>query len=173
MLTLSSFSTELARVLATVDEEDFEWIVEIARERRKVYFIGNGGSAAIASHMAIDWMNKGGFNTRALNDPAALTCLANDYGYEQVFKRQLQDITEEDLLVAISSSGRSSSILTAAEFAWENRGSGLLRFSGFNVKNPLNRYMGGVGVHIPSDNYAIVENAHMAILHAMLEELKR
>jgi D-sedoheptulose 7-phosphate isomerase len=172
MLTLSSFSTELARVLATVDEADFEWAVEIARERRSVYFIGNGGSAAIASHMAIDWMNKGGFSTRALNDPAALTCLANDYGYEDVFRRQLRDISGKDLLVAISSSGKSPSILTAAKYAWEERGSGLLTLSGFNVTNPLNSYKGGVGMHIPSDNYAIVENAHMAILHAMLEALK-
>ena len=181
MLTLSSFSTELARVLATVDEHDFNAAVVLADSIRNarigdgigsVYFIGNGGSAAIASHMAIDWMNKGGFNTRALNDPAALTCLANDYGYEEVFKRQLQDISGRDLLVAISSSGKSSSILTAAKYAWEVRGSGLLRLSGFNVKNPLNRYKGGVSMHIPSDNYAIVENAHMAILHAMLEALK-
>ena len=59
-----------------------------------VYFIGNGGSAAIASHMAIDWMNKAGFDTRDLNNPAALTCLANDYGYKEVFARQLTNMSK-------------------------------------------------------------------------------
>ena len=146
MLTLSSFSTELARVLATVDQYDFNVAVELADSIRNarigdgigsVYFIGNGGSAAIASHMAIDWMNKSGFNTRALNDPAALTCLANDYGYEEVFKRQLQDISGRDLLVAISSSGKSPSILTAAKYAWEETRFWFIETFGIQRQKPI------------------------------------
>ncbi len=176
MHTLGEFYTELARVLATISEEQFRKAVQVAARVRDiggcVYFIGNGGSAAIASHMAIDWMNKGGFNARALNDPAALTCLANDYGYEEVFWRQLQFMKNRDLLVAISSSGVSKNIHRAID----RSGTGSIReifLSGFSINNYLQQCMpNGVSFHIPSSNYAIVENAHMAILHAMLEALK-
>ena len=164
------FFAELGRVLATVDEGDFNEAVWLARKSAgTVYFIGNGGSAAIASHMAIDWMNKGGFKTRDLNNPAALTCLANDYGYQNVFVRQLGSIGAEDLLIAISSSGSSPNIIRAARGA-RKKGARIIVFTGFAEDNGLRQY--GLEFHIPSDNYAIIENAHMAILHAMLEVLR-
>ncbi len=174
MLTLGEFSTELARVLATVGQDNFEYAVEFADKVRDndgcVCFVGNGGSAAIASHMAIDWMNKGWFYTREFNNPAALTCLANDYGYRQAFSRQL-GLCPEDMLVAISSSGSSDNIIEAVKAA-EIQDAYVMALSGFSPDNKLQQSSADVKFHIPSDNYAIVENAHMAILHAMLEALK-
>src|SRR6185295_10601368 len=80
------------------------------RDGTRVMFVGNGGSATIASHMATDWMKNGGFAALAFNDGATLTCLANDLGYDQVFARQIQAHARAgDLLVAISSSGESAS----------------------------------------------------------------
>ena len=69
---------------------------------RKLMFIGNGGSAAIASHMAIDYWKNGGIRATAFNDAALLTCLSNDYGYEQVFAKPIEMMSQAgDLLIAI------------------------------------------------------------------------
>ncbi len=122
--------------------------------------------------MAIDWMNKASIKTHALNDGAALTCLANDYGYSQVFARQLRYIHPGDLLVAISSSGMSDNVIRAVESAIDED-TFVMALSGFEHDNRLEQSKAEIKFHIPSDNYAIVENAHMAILHAMLEVLKR
>src|SRR6516225_4013827 len=80
----------------------------------KLIFIGNGGSAAIASHMATDYSKNGGIRALALNDSVMLTCLGNDLGYGEVFANQVELYARpQDLLIAISSSGRSANILNA------------------------------------------------------------
>src|SRR5262245_65309265 len=77
-----------------------------------IMFIGNGGSAGIASHLAIDFAKNGGLRALALNDAAALTCLGNDLGYEAVFAKQLDfHARPGDMLIAISSSGMSANII--------------------------------------------------------------
>src|ERR1700744_2266039 len=91
----------------------------------KVIFIGNGGSAGIASHLAIDFSKNGGMRSLAFNDAAALTCLGNDLGYENVFATQLDfHARPGDLLIAISSSGLSPNILRAVAVA-RGRGCGV------------------------------------------------
>ena len=88
----------------------------------KIIFVGNGGSAGIASHLAIDFSKNGGLRALAFNDPAALTCLGNDLGYENVFAKQLDfHARPGDLLIAISSSGRSPNILGAVKMARDAR----------------------------------------------------
>ena len=102
---ISSYFQELARALTAVRVSDhegrpldlqkgFEWVAEAARNAHangnKVVLIGNGGSAAIASHHAIEFLKNGGIRALALNDPAALTCLSNDLGYANVFSEQLK-----------------------------------------------------------------------------------
>ena len=88
----------------------------------KIMFIGNGGSAGIASHLAIDFSKNGGLRALAFNDPSALTCLGNDLGYENVFAKQLEfHARPGDLLIAISSSGRSPNILGAVKTARDPR----------------------------------------------------
>ena len=81
-------------------------------------FIGNGGSAAIANHQAIDFTNSGKFRAMTFNESSALTCIANDYGYDQVFAHPIRTFAEEgDMLVAISSSGKSKNILEGVKAA--------------------------------------------------------
>ena len=77
-----------------------------------IFFIGHGGSSAIASHMTADFMKNGGIKTYSLYDNAVTTCMGNDYGYEYVFSRPLEFLGQEnDLLVAVSSSGNSQNIV--------------------------------------------------------------
>lgn len=138
------------------------------RERTRVLFVGNGGSAAIASHMATDWMKNGGFAASAFNDGAALTCLGNDLGFEQVFARQIQAHGREgDLLVAISSSGNSPDILAAVAAARAARAH-VLTLSGFAADNRLRR-AGDLNFWVPNRLYGFVEIAHLAICHAILD----
>ena len=91
----------------------------------KLMFIGNGGSSTIASHMAEDYTKAGGIRTLAFNDPAFLTCLGNDLGFDQVFAKQIEMFAQPgDMLVAISSSGNSQNILNAVSGSQEARAAG-------------------------------------------------
>lgn len=131
-------------------------------------FVGNGGSAGIASHMAVDFSKRGGIRSNALNDSAMLTCLANDLGYDQVFANQLELHTRAgDILVAISSSGQSPNILSAGEVA-RDTGTKLFTFSGFAADNPL-RQLGDINFYVASLEYGFVELTHMALLSAMID----
>ena len=134
----------------------------------RIFFIGNGGSAGIASHLATDFSKNGGMRANALNDGSVLTCLGNDYGYEFVFSKQLEwHARAGDTLIAISSSGRSKNILNGAEVARE-RGCDLYTFSGFDANNPL-RSFGDANFFVASHAYGFVEVAHLALLHGVLD----
>jgi D-sedoheptulose 7-phosphate isomerase len=149
-----------------------EWAVDSARgvtkKGGKIIFAGNGGSAAIASHMATDWSKNGGMRAWAMNDGSMLTCLANDYGYEHVFAKQIEFHGRAgDLLVAISSSGRSPNILAAVRVA-RRLGCTVLTMSGFQRDNPL-RSTGDMNLYLDSQAYGYVEVGHLALCHAIVD----
>ena len=149
-----------------------EWSIARTQDTKsngaKILFVGNGGSAAIASHMAIDYTRNGGFSALAFNDGAALTCFSNDLGYEQVFAQQVElHGRAGDLLVAISSSGNSANIVNAVEAA-RTGGVDVLTLSGFAPDNRL-RGLGDVNIYVPNSLYGFVEIAHLAVCHAILD----
>jgi D-sedoheptulose 7-phosphate isomerase len=153
-------------------DEGCEWVRRAAHEAHdagnKIIFVGNGGSAGIASHLAIDFSKNGGLRSLAFNDPAALTCLGNDLGYENVFAKQLDfHARPGDLVVAISSSGRSPNILGAVKMA-RTRDCKVATFSGFTAENEL-RQAGDVNFYVRSREYGFVEVAHLALCHAVLD----
>jgi D-sedoheptulose 7-phosphate isomerase len=134
----------------------------------RLFFIGNGGSAGISSHMATDYSKNGGMRASALTDGSTITCLANDYGYEHVFEKQLEwHARPGDILIAISSSGRSKNILNAVKAA---RGCGCIvyTFSGFTADNPL-RSTGDLNFYLANKEYGFVEVGHLALLHTVLD----
>jgi D-sedoheptulose 7-phosphate isomerase len=134
----------------------------------KIIFVGNGGSAGIASHLAIDFSKNGGLRSLAFNDVSALTCLGNDLGYENVFARQLDfHAWPGDLLIAISSSGKSPNILEAVKAA-RAHDCGVVTFSGFTEENDL-RKSGDVNFYVRSCEYGFVEVAHLALCHAVID----
>jgi len=156
---------------AAAYERTLEIALEATGRGGKLMFVGNGGSAGIASHMAIDFSKNGGMPAMCFNDGAALTCLGNDFGYEEVFAKQLQfHARPGDVLFAISSSGASPNILRAVEVAREI-GCRVITISGFRVDNPL-RALGEVNFHVGACEYGIVEVAHTALIHAVVD-LKR
>jgi D-sedoheptulose 7-phosphate isomerase len=134
----------------------------------KLMFIGNGGSAGICSHMATDYSKNGGMRSLAFNDGAFLTCLGNDYGYEHVFAKQIEFHGRAgDLLIAISSSGKSPNILKAVEAARQCKAS-VITLSGFGADNPL-RKAGDLNFYLADGNYGFVEVGHLTLLHAVLD----
>jgi D-sedoheptulose 7-phosphate isomerase len=153
-------------------EQGCNWVRETAHQAHeagnKIIFVGNGGSAGIASHLAIDFSKNGGLRSLAFNDPAALTCLGNDLGYENVFAKQIEFHSRPgDLLIAISSSGQSANILGAVRAARANECQ-VATFSGFSENNALRR-TGDVNFFIRAREYGFVEVAHLALCHAVLD----
>ncbi len=134
----------------------------------RLFFIGNGGSAAIASHMTADFMKNGGMNTYSLYDNAVTTCMGNDYGYEFIFSRPMEFLVKEnDLIVAVSSSGNSGNIIRAIETAQSKKAS-VITFTGFSRENHVKR-MGDINVYVPSMKYGMVESIHNLILQQIVD----
>jgi len=129
-----------------------------------VYVIGNGGSAAVASHAVIDLINVAKLRAFTLHEPSVLTCIVNDYGYENAYSRLLAHMARPgDVLIAISSSGHSMNIRNAATQVINNGGS-VITLSGFLQDNPL-RSMGDVNIWLDASDYGLVEVGHQFILH--------
>jgi D-sedoheptulose 7-phosphate isomerase len=104
----------------------------------------------------------------AFNDPAFLTCLGNDLGFDQIFSKQIEMFAQPgDMLIAISSSGNSQNILNGA-LAAKKRGCWVMTLSGFTPDNLL-RNLGDINVYVPSAEYGFVEITHLAVCHAMLD----
>ncbi|MEW6103494.1 MAG: SIS domain-containing protein, partial [bacterium] len=147
-----------------------ELACKIIKERKdnKIFFIGNGGSAAIASHMAIDFWKNGGIKAFAFNDSSLLTCISNDVGYKYVFEKPLlMFANKNDILFAISSSGKSENIIRGVDAAL-NKGCSVITLSGFDENNPLSS-MGNINFYVPKDRYGPVETIHQYLCHYILD----
>ena len=130
-----------------------------ASNGRKVIFAGNGASAAIASHAALDFTKQAKIRSNCFNEPAFLTAFANDYGYENWLKKALElHMDKDDVVVLISSSGTSPNIVNAAEYvrSCENE---LITFTGFDSDNPCN-LLSTLGFWVDCRAYNIIEGVH-------------
>ena len=146
-----------------------------------VYVLGNGGSAAIASHFCADfnkniWQDTD-FNMRAicLNDNMpTFSAIANDSHYAYVFSQQLAMIkpNKGDIAIAISSSGNSANIINglAAANKHSMKTIALVGFNGGSVKE---NNLADTILHVNSNNYGVVEDTHMIILHALIKKLRK
>lgn len=154
--------------------EGIEGAISLIQSRidatHKVMFIGNGGSAAISSHMSVDFWKNGGMRSVAFNDSSLLTCIGNDYGYKHIFEKPIEMFADQgDVLIAISSSGRSENILLGVGAA-RKKGCGVITLSGFDGDNPLSS-MGDVNFYVPSKAYGPVEVLHHSICHCILDNI--
>ncbi len=139
-----------------------------ARSGHKLMFVGNGASAAISSHMATDFWKTGGMRALAFNDSSLLTCISNDFGYEHVFEKPVEMFANPgDLLIAISSSGRSENILNAVRAA-RTKQVVVITLSGFDPDNQLFSE-GDLNFHVPHHGYGPVEIIHHSICHCLLD----
>jgi len=136
--------------------------------RGTVFFIGNGASASMSSHMQADFAKNGHVHTETFTDLSLLTAIANDIGYEHIFAYPLKNSGKKgDLLVAISSSGQSDNILNGVRTA-KDLGMTVCTLSGMQPNNPL-RQLGDLNIYVPSDAYGVIETAHATILHYWMD----
>jgi D-sedoheptulose 7-phosphate isomerase len=143
------------------------WLRTSARGGR-VVFIGNGGSAGIASHLAIDLSKNASLPAVCFSDASMMSCLANDYGFEEWLAHALRlNARAGDCLVAISSSGRSMNILNAVAKARAMK-LDVITLSGMSPDNPL-RELGDVNYWVDSRSYNIVETAHQFWMMAVID----
>jgi len=143
-------------------------LARLQKEGRRVYIVGNGGSAAIASHAAIDLWKNGGVAAHAFNDPSLLTCISNDIGYDRVFSVPLEMFASAgDLVIAVSSSGNSINIVNACLSA-RAKGCLLITLSGFSPGNAI-RSLGDINFFVPAFSYGFAEIIHQYILHCILD----
>lgn len=173
---ISSYISKLTNLLENVDIKSITNIIlkleEIHSNNGKLYIIGNGGSAATASHMAND-LSVGlklreirNFNVESLSDNSSIcTAIANDIGYENVFYAQLKNkLTKDDVLIAISCSGNSANILKAVEYAKKIGATviGMTGFEGGKLKE-----IADIKFHINTNKgeYGLVEDMHMILDH--------
>jgi D-sedoheptulose 7-phosphate isomerase len=157
-----------------VDESQLDQICDWMRTSvaagGKVIVVGNGGSAAMASHVTVDLTKNAGIRAVNFNEADLLTCFANDYGYENWVKEALGFYADQqDTLVLISSSGKSPNILNGAEKG-KAMGLKVATLSGFGADNPL-RSKGDINLYCASGAYNIVEMTHHIWLLAIVDRL--
>jgi D-sedoheptulose 7-phosphate isomerase len=142
---------------------------QVQARGQHVYLVGNGASAAMASHFAADACKNGGLRAQAFNDGALLTCAGNDVGFDQVFALPLSRFARPgDLLITISSSGASQNILQALELAHQ-KPLGIVTISGRSANNP-SRSFGDINFYMPTVRYGWIESGHHVILHYWLDQ---
>ena len=166
--------SEITERLNDADTSDLVAAADLIRgvgtSNNKVIVVGNGGSAAIASHLAVDLTKVAGIRTVNFNEPSLLTCFANDYGYEHWVEKALGFHADQgDLLILVSSSGESANILNGAKRAVA-MGLSILTLSGFANDNRL-RSLGGINLWVNSRTYNIVENVHQIWMLSIVDYL--
>jgi D-sedoheptulose 7-phosphate isomerase len=145
-----------------------ELVKTVQAGNKKIMMVGNGGSAGIASHQAVDYWKNGKVRATAFNDSSLITCISNDFSYSEVFSKPIEAFADKgDIVFCISSSGSSKNILNAAEQA-KKSGCTVVTFSGFKNDNPL-RKMGDLNFYLPSHSYGYVEILHLFIIHCILD----
>jgi phosphoheptose isomerase len=177
-----AYAEEMARAAKSIDAAMIEraaaTLTEAYLRSARIFSCGNGGSASIANHMQCDHVK--GIRTATDLSPRVfslsanvelLTAIANDTGYENIFVYQLQSQSEPgDVLVTVSSSGRSPNIVRALTWA-RDRGLRTIAVTGFDG-GPA-RATAEVSIHVDCTNYGIVEDLHQAIMHALAQYIRQ
>jgi D-sedoheptulose 7-phosphate isomerase len=147
-----------------------ETLVKLRETKNKIYFFGNGASAAFANHMALDFSKNGQILSRSLSDSALLTALSNDYSFDKVFVEflKIEGVTKDDLVITISSSGNSQNIVNVMNFCKDNniKTLGLSGLKNDNKSISLADY----SIYVPMKTYGMVECIHQIFLHLILDE---
>jgi D-sedoheptulose 7-phosphate isomerase len=139
-------------------------LLQLKNNQKNLYIIGNGGSAGIAAHAVTDFFNVAKIRATTLHESSLLTCMANDFGYENAFAIMLsQLLNQSDVLIVISSSGNSMNMRNAAKIA-KDKGAYVITLTGFSSDNPL-RNLGDINIWLESDDYGFIEIGHQFILH--------
>ena len=164
------------RELINPDQETLDKLLSLKDEMIKVHskglktlIFGNGGSAAMASHFSVDLTKNAGVRCLNFNEADLITCFSNDYGFEKWIAKTIEFYGDKgDLLILISSSGKSLNMINAANAAKKSKFSKVVTFTGFQENNPL-KALGDINIWVNSRAYNFVENIHQVWLLSLVD----
>lgn len=176
----SEYTSTIKNVFDNLKDEDMEPIFDALANsilsKKTIYTCGNGGSASIAEHLVCDFIK--GASTDSVVDPKVIpllttpviTAIGNDIGYEEIFAYQVEKYAlSGDVLLSVSSSGDSPNIIRAIEIANEK---GLLTLSFVGFSGGKAKEISDFSLHINSNNYGVVEDAHHILMHIFAQYLR-
>ena len=159
---LDKFDTDLI-------DQSVKIIDECRKKGGKVYIVGNGGSSSMASHVSVDFAKVAGVPSGTFNNSNLITCFANDYGFEHWAEKAVEFYGDKgDLLLVISSSGKSKNMINAVEAARKRNFESVITLSGFSEHNQL-RKIGDINLWVDNMSYNFVENIHQIWLLAIVD----
>jgi D-sedoheptulose 7-phosphate isomerase len=170
----SSYFKDIYKILNSINFNALDKVSLLIKRSKekggKVIIIGNGGSAAIASHLSIDLTKAANIRAINFNEGSLLTCFSNDYGYSDWAKMALEFYADkDDIVILISSSGQSENIINAAKKAKEMNLT-IVTFSGFSERNQL-KELGDENLWVDSSEYNIIETVHQTWLLSIVDYL--
>jgi D-sedoheptulose 7-phosphate isomerase len=170
----SKYFSTIKNCLDSIDVNQLEkvanLIIKASKSGNKIIIVGNGGSASIASHLTIDFINAAKIKSVNFNESSIITCFSNDYGYENWVGKALDCYADSgDVVILISSSGQSKNMLVGAKKA-KSMNVDVVTLSGFSSDNPL-RQLGNLNLWVDSRAYNIVEMTHHVWLLAIIDYL--
>ena len=163
----------LNTLLSDMDMQCFEKAIALIEKCHKaggkLIFVGNGGSAAMASHLSVDFTKACKIRSINFNEADLITCFANDYGYEKWVEKAVDFYADKnDVLILISSSGKSLNMINACKAAKNKKVSKVITFTGHDKNNPLSK-LGDINFWIDSKAYNFVENIHQVWLLTIID----
>jgi D-sedoheptulose 7-phosphate isomerase len=147
-------------------------LLSTIKSKKKVLIFGNGGSAAISSHVSVDLTKNTKIKAINFNEADLITCFSNDYGYQNWVSKAIDFYADKnDVLILISSSGKSKNMLNACKAAKRKKIKNIITFTGNKKNNPLSK-LGDVNLWVNSDIYNYIENVHQIWLLSICDLIK-
>ena len=152
-----------------------DMLINSKKNNAKILIFGNGGSAAIASHVSVDLTKNANIRSVNFNEADLITCFSNDYGYERWIEKAIDFYADEkDILILISSSGKSKNMINACLAGRGKKFSKIITLTGHSKNNPVGK-LGDINLWINSKTYNYIENIHqfwlLSLVDLVIEEV--
>lgn len=172
----TAYLNKLSQLVTNFDQNKFLKIVQMIKDtkknKKKVILVGNGGSAAMASHVSVDLTKMCKIRSINFNEADFLTCFSNDFGYEKWVQKALYfHADKNDLLICVSSSGSSKNIINGAKFG-KKMGCKVVTLTGFSKKNQVKK-IGHINLWLNSKNYNLIEMTHHVWLLSIVDYIAK
>jgi D-sedoheptulose 7-phosphate isomerase len=177
------YTSGLSEALSKIDRASVSQahriILQYAQEQAPIYVFGNGGSASLSEHFSCDHTKGVRHDTELrsniislASNMALITAIANDYSYDEIFSKQIEAFpNNRGLAIAISASGSSKNVVKGLRTAGQ-KGLETMAFVGFDGGYIMDYEMADYVVHVPSDNYGIVEDSHQILMHSISQAIR-
>lgn len=168
----NNFNINLIEHINKIDNKKIDLIYKkILSNKKKLIIIGNGGSASVASHFSTDYNKTVKKQCLNFSDHSMLTCLSNDYGYENWVKEVIKvHCAKGDILISISSSGESLNIINGIKEA-KKKNIFCISLTGFKKNNHVSK-ISDINLWVDSENYNVVETLHLVALLNLIERFR-